>query len=233
MRINKYIAASGVTSRRKADELIKNGNVKVNNITLTEPGYDVKEGDIVEVNGNVIAAEEKKVYYLLNKPVGFVSTVNDEFDRPTVIELMKDAGVRVFPVGRLDYNTSGMLIMTNDGDFAYKVTHPKHELGKTYRAKITGFLTKSKLEKLKEGVDIGGFVTSPAEIEIVKELQKHTVADITIHEGKYHQVRKMFEVLGNEVVELERIAIGSIRLGHLALGSYRRLTRQEIEALTK
>ena len=231
MRINKYIAASGITSRRKADELIKNGNVKVNGSVLTEPGYEVTDGDVVEVNGDPVLPPEDKVYILLNKPVGYVTTVKDESDRPTVMDLVTEVEGRVFPVGRLDINTSGMLIMTNDGDFAYRVAHPKHQLGKTYRVKVQGIVSKAKLDRLRKGVDIGGFVTSPAEAEIVKELPKHTVLEITIHEGKNRQVRKMCKAIGCPVVELERIAIGPIKLGRLATGGYRRLTHQEIEAL--
>lgn len=231
MRINKYIAQAGIASRRKADELIAAGNVKVNGLVLKEPGYDVVEGDVVEVNGRRIQAEEKKVYILLNKPIGYVTTVSDDKERPTVMDLVKDVDARIFPVGRLDYNTSGMLILTNDGDFAYKVTHPKHELNKTYRARVAGVLSNEKVWKLRKGVDIGGFVTSPAKVEVVKGLPRSTVVDITIHEGKNRQVRKMFKAVGNNVQELERIAIGDIRLGRLAEGHYRKLTREEVEYL--
>ncbi len=233
MRINKYIASAGIASRRKADELIENGNVKVNNIVLTELGYDVKPGDIVEVNGRPIDVEEKKIYIMLNKPTGYITSVKDEKLRPTVMDLVAEVDARIFPVGRLDYNTSGLLIMTNDGDFAYKVAHPKHKLGKTYIAKIQGFLTRGKITKLEKGIDIGGFVTSPAKVNIIKELPKHTLVELTIYEGKNRQVRKMFKALGNPVVELERIAIGDVRLGRLAIGGYRKLTQKEIEHLSK
>ena len=231
MRINRYIAASGITSRRKADELIKNGNVKVNGSVLTEPGLEVGEGDVVEVNGTPVVPPGNKVYLLLNKPVGYVTTVKDESSRPTVMDLVTEVEGRVFPVGRLDINTSGMLIMTNDGDFAYRVAHPKHKLGKTYRVKVQGLVTRGKLDRLRKGVDIGGFVTSPAEVEIVKELPKETVLEITIHEGKNRQVRKMCKAIGCPVEELERIAIGPVKIGRLAEGGYRKLTRQEINAL--
>ena len=231
MRINKYIADAGICSRRKADELIANGNVKVNGITLKEPGYDVKEGDKVSVNGTTISPVEEKVYIALNKPLGYITSVKDQFDRPTVMELVTDVEGRLFPVGRLDYNTSGLLIMTNDGDWAQKVAHPKHGKGKTYIAKINGFLTQGKLNKLRTGIDIGGYKTSPAEVEIVKELQKHTVVEITIHEGRYRQVRKMFKAVGTPVLELERIAIGDVKLGRLATGGYRKLTQKEIKSL--
>lgn len=231
MRINKYIAASGIASRRKADELIKNGNVKVNGNALTEPGYEVSEGDLVEVNGTPVLPPEEKKYLLLNKPVGYITTVKDESGRPTVMDLMGEVEGRVFPVGRLDVNTSGMLIMTNDGDFAYRVAHPKHQLGKTYLVKVRGVVSRGKLDRLRKGVDIGGFMTSPAEVEVVKELPKHTVLEITIHEGKNRQVRKMCKAIGCPVEELERIAIGPVKIGRLATGGYRKLTRQEIDAL--
>ena len=232
MRINKYIATSGIASRRKADELIQNGNVKVNNITLTEPGYDVKPGDVVEVNGRIIDVEQKKIYLMLNKPLGYITSVKDQQGRPTVMDLMTEVEGRVFPVGRLDYNTTGLLLMTNDGDFSYKVSHPKHQMGKTYRALVKGILSRERISKLRRGVDIGGFVTSPAEVEIVKEYPKHTLVEITIHEGRNRQVRKMFKAVGNPVEELQRIAIGEVKLGRLKEGGYRKLTREEINKLT-
>ncbi len=231
MRVNKYIAQSGICSRRKADELIANGNVRVNGAVLKEPGYDVTEGDKVVVNGMEIGGSEKKVYLLLNKPVGYVTTVSDDKDRLTVMDLVSDIDERIFPVGRLDYNTSGMLLMTNDGDFAYRVSHPRHEMSKTYRARVAGVLSNEKCARLRKGVDIGGFVTSRAKVEIVKGMPRSTVVDISIHEGKNRQVRKMFKAVGNNVQELQRIAIGDIRLGRLKEGYYRKLTREEIEYL--
>lgn len=231
MRINKYIASAGLASRRKADELIANGNVRVNGAVLKEPGYDVTEGDVVEVNGRRIESNEKKVYILLNKPVGFVTTVSDDKDRDTVMDLVADVDSRIFPVGRLDYNTCGMLIMTNDGDFAYRLTHPKHEMPKTYRALVAGVLSDEKCRRLERGVDIGGFKTSPAKVRVVRGTPKTTLVDITIHEGKNRQVRKMFKAVGNNVQQLQRIAIGDIKLGRLAEGHYRKLTREEVEYL--
>ena len=231
MRINKYIAASGVASRRKADELISAGRVKVNNITLKEPGYDVKPDDRVTVDGKRISVSEKKVYIALNKPIGYVTTVSDNQGRPTVMDLITDIEERIFPVGRLDYNTSGLLLLTNDGDFSQKISHPIHELGKTYRAKVQGIISREKLARLRRGVDIGGFITSRAEVEIYKELPKQTIVDITIHEGKNRQVRKMFKAVGNPVIELKRISIGNVKLGRLIEGGYRNLTQKEIASL--
>ena len=181
---------------------------------LKEPGYDVEETDKVQVNGRLVGAPQKFVYFLVNKPTGMVTTVDDDRDRPTVMDIITDTDARLFPVGRLDYNTSGALIMTNDGDLAYRVSHPRHELGKTYRALVKG-----------------GFVTSPAKVNIVKGSAGSTLVEITIHEGKNRQVRKMFAAVGNPVQTLERIAIGPIRIGHLKEGHYRKLTREEIEYL--
>ena len=231
MRINKYIAQAGIASRRKADQLIMSGNVKVNGAVMKEPGYDVAESDKVEVNGRLLENRTKLEYVLINKPAGMVTTVSDDKDRLTVMDVVKDIDARLFPVGRLDYNTSGALIMTNDGDMAYRLTHPKHEVYKTYRARVAGVLSNEKAAKLRKGVDIGGFVTSRAKVNIIKGNQHSTIVEISIREGKNRQVRKMFAAVGNPVQELERIAIGEIRLGHLRPGHYRKLTREEIEYL--
>lgn len=231
MRINKYIAQAGVASRRKADELITNGNVKINGCTMKEPGYDVQDGDVIEVNGSVVAPESKFEYVLLNKPTGYITTAKDEQGRATVMELVADIDARLFPIGRLDNNTSGLLIMTNDGDMSYKLTHPKHHVYKTYRARVAGVLSNEKVAKLRKGVDIGGFITSPAKVEIIKGNQHSTIVEISIFEGKNRQVRKMFASVGNKVQELERVAIGEIKIGHLQQGHYRKLTKKEIEYL--
>ena len=171
MRLNKYIATAGIASRRKADELVKNGNVKINGKTMLTLGYDVTENDKVEVNGRRILSDDvntKKLYYVLNKPIGYVTSMHDEFARPTVKELVADLDARVFPVGRLDYNTSGLIIMTNDGDFAYKLTHPKHKIYKKYIVLVAGNISAEKLSKLRKGIDIGGFVTSKAFVKVIK-----------------------------------------------------------------
>ena len=231
MRLNKYIAHAGIASRRKADELTINGNVKINGLTMREPGYNVKPGDVVEVNGQRISGQEKMEYVLLNKPKGYITSMQDEKGRPVVTELVADVDARLFPVGRLDYNTSGMLIITNDGDLTYRLTHPRHQVTKTYRALVSGVLSKEKLFRLRKGVDIGGFVTSPAQVKIIRQAERSAVVDITIQEGKNRQVRKMFAAVGNPVQELQRTAIGDLRLGRLKEGHYRKLTRNEIEYL--
>ncbi len=231
MRINKYIAQAGIASRRKADELIANGNVRVNGAVMKEPGYDVQEGDKVEVNGRPIEYVQKLEYVLVNKPWGMITTVEDDKDRATVMELVKDIDARLFPVGRLDYNTTGALIMTNDGDLTYRVTHPRHELGKTYRVLCKGIVSNEKAAQLRRGVDIGGYVTKRAQVQVIRCGKGSTLCEITIHEGKNRQVRKMFKAIGCPVQTLERIAIGPIRLGYLKEGHYRKLTKDEIEFL--
>ena len=231
MRLNKYIASAGICSRRKADELIAAGNVKITGAVIREMGCDVKDGDQVTVNGKPIEAAEKKVYVALNKPLGYITSMEDDRDRATVAELVKDIPERLFPVGRLDYNTTGLLLMTNDGDLAYRLTHPKHEVGKTYVALVSGVISDARLNRLRRGVDIGGFTTSPAKVRVLKQNPHSTVVEITIHEGKNRQVRRMFSAVGNKVMKLERTAIGDIRLGHLLQGHTRKLTRQEIEYL--
>lgn len=230
MRLNKYIAHSGISSRRRADELIEKGLVKVNG-HIAETGYDVTEDDVVEVNGTVIKLEKKLVYYLLNKPVGYITTSDDEKNRPTVLDIMPDINERIYPVGRLDFNTSGMLILTNDGDLAYKLTHPKSRIFKTYRAVVSGMFTMSDAKKLKMGVNIGDYVTAPAEVEIIKQSESRSIVEIRISEGKNRQVRRMFEAVGHKVLELDRIAIGNMKLAHLRRGQCRKLSQNEINYL--
>ena len=230
MRLNKYIAHSGVCSRRKADELIQQGLVKVNG-RKAEPGYDVVDGDVVDVNGEIIKPEKRLVYYLLNKPAGYITTVDDEQDRPTVLELMPDIEERIYPVGRLDYNTSGMLIMTNDGDLAYILTHPKSHVFKTYRALVGGLLTIHESRKLERGVMVDGRKTLPAKIKILKQNESNTLVEIQISEGRNRQIRKMFEAVGHKVIALDRIAIGNMKMAHIKQGQYRKLSQNEIQYL--
>lgn len=231
MRLNKYIAQAGVASRRKADELALLGKVRINGQVVREPGIDIGPEDVVEVSGKVVRPVTKKVYIALNKPKGYITSVRDDQDRPTVMDLVADVQERVFPVGRLDYMTTGLLLLTNDGDLAQKLAHPMHQITKTYRARITGVLSDERLYRLRSGVDIGGFVTSRARVDIVRQTGKSTIVDLEIREGKNRQVRKMFKAVDCKVQELERTAIGEIRLGRLMEGHYRKLTRQEIEYL--
>lgn len=232
MRLNKYIAQAGVCSRRKADELIANGNVKINGAVVTEMGTQVEDGDNVVVNGKPVEAETaRKVYVALNKPLGYVTTMSDDKDRLTVADLVADIPERLFPVGRLDYNTTGLLIMTNDGDLTYSLTHPRHEVYKTYIATVAGVVSGKRAAALRKGVDIGGFVTSPAKVKVLKQNPRSAVVEIQIREGKNRQVRKMFAAVGNKVQSLERVAVGELKLGRLMTGHYRKLTKQEIEYL--
>jgi len=231
MRLNKYIAMTGAASRRKADELIAAGKVRIGGKVVKTPGTDVAEGQAVSVDGRELAPAGKKLYYVLNKPKGYITTTADERGRPTVTELMAEVPERLFPVGRLDGPTTGLLIMTNDGGFAYRLAHPKHEILKTYRAEVSGPLSKEKIARLRKGVDIGGYVTAPAYVEVMKQGPKTATVEIRIGEGKNRQVRKMFAAVGCRVEELERIAIGGVRLGYLKPGHIRKMKRQEIEML--
>lgn len=232
MRLNKYIAQAGVASRRKADEMISAGNVKINGKVCTVLGTEVGENDKVMVNGRLISpAEEKLVYYALNKPLGYITTTSDEKDRPTVVSLLTDVTQRVFPVGRLDADTTGLLILTNDGEFANHIAHPRNAVWKTYVAEIDIAITEDKLQRLRDGVDIGGYTTKPAEATLLKIAPHASLVEIRIREGKNRQVRKMFKAVGARVVALERTAIGEVRLGRTHEGTYRKLTQREIDYL--
>ncbi len=228
IRLQKFISDAGVTSRRKAEELIVSGRVKVNG-TVAEIGCKVDElKDIVEVDGKKITLNEKNVYILLNKPVGYLSSVTDDRGRKTVVELV---GIkeRIFPVGRLDYDTEGLLILTNDGDFTYKVTHPKFEINKTYIATLDKKAEWDKIKILNEGVEIEDYVGKANELSVINE-EKNEVL-ITISQGKNRQVRKMFEKTGYTVKKLRRIRIGGLMLGNLPKGQWRELSKKEAEKI--
>lgn len=236
VRLQKYIAMSGIASRRAAEEIILDGRVDVNDKKVTKLGTKVEIGaDIVMVDKKIIKPENKNYYIMLNKPVGYVCTVSDQFQRPTVIDLVKEEiNARVFPVGRLDYDTSGLLLLTNDGDFTYKVSHPKFRINKTYIATIKGGITPGGLAMLRGGVVIDdNFKTSPADVTMLSCEKGYTVIKISIHEGKNRQVRKMFETIGSKVEELKRVSIGTVELGNLPEGRWRYLTSHEINYLTR
>lgn len=239
-RLQKFLAESGVASRRKSEELILNGKVKVNGTTVTELGIKINpENDIVEYNGKVIKKENNKVYIVLNKPIGYVTTVKDQFKRDTVMDLVKGVKERVVPVGRLDMYTSGALLLSNDGEFVNKVTHPKHQIEKTYNATVVGKITKEDVEKLTNGVEIEDngeiYKTKNAKVKILKidEIKNISRVQITIHEGKNREVRKMCEAVGKKVLALHRCKIGNIDVKDLALGKWRYLNKKEIEELLK
>lgn len=231
VRLQKYIADCGVASRRKAEELIQQRRVKVNGTLVTEMGIKVSDADLVEVDGRVIKPENKKVYIMLNKPSGYVTTVKDQFGRPTVIDLLKGVRERVFPVGRLDYETTGLLILTNDGDFAYKMTHPKHKIEKTYLATVAGIPTDEEISRFERGLKIEDYITAPAKLKIITKKERTCVVEVTIHEGRNRQVRKMCEAIGHPVLSLKRISLGKLTLGNLAEGNWRELTQDEVKSL--
>ena len=234
MRINKYIALCGVASRRKAEELILAGRVTVNDEVMTELSYKVdEENDIVKVDDKLIKEENKLVYILLNKPEGYITTVKDQIDRPSVLDLVSDIKERVYPIGRLDYETSGLLLLTNDGDLTYKLTHPKHEVDKTYVARVKGKLTKEEIERFKTGLKIEDYTTAPAKLKVIKydEQRDSSLLEIKIHEGKNRQVRKMCKAINHPVLRLRRSAMGKIKIGDCEIGKYRYLTEDEIKYL--
>ena len=233
-RLQKVIAASGYTSRRKAEELILAGRVTVNDEVMTELSYKVdEENDIVKVDDKLIKEENKLVYILLNKPEGYITTVKDQFDRPSVLDLVSDIKERVYPIGRLDYETSGLLLLTNDGDLTYKLTHPKHEVDKTYVARVKGKLTKEEIERFKTGLKIEDYTTAPAKLKVIKydEQRDTSLLEIKIHEGKNRQVRKMCKAINHPVLRLRRSAMGKIKIGDCEIGKYRYLTEDEIKYL--
>lgn len=234
IRLNSYIAKCGLASRRKADLLIKEGLVFVNNEKVLDMGVKVSKNDEVKVNGTPIKIKNEKVYILLNKPVGVICSSKDQFDRLTVMDIVGDVGVRLHTVGRLDYDTSGIIILTNDGELTYKLTHPKYHVEKTYLVKIKGCLTKEHKKQLEDGVVIdNNYKTSSAKIDILKMNRVNTDVEITIHEGKNRQIRKMFSKLGYEVIKLKRIKIGSINIGNLKEGKFRNLAKKEVINILK
>ena len=232
MRLNKYIAQAGVASRRKADELIAAGKVKINGTVCTALGTEVQEGDRVSVNGRDITSQgEKLVYYALNKPLGYITTTSDEKGRETVLSLLTDVTQRVFPVGRLDADTTGLLILTNDGNLANHISHPRNAVWKSYEVEIDIAISEEKIQKLRSGVDIGGYITKPAEVKLLRIAKHASLLEIRICEGKNRQIRKMCKAVGARVVALTRTAIGEVRLGRTHEGTYRKLTQKEIDYL--
>jgi pseudouridine synthase len=230
MRLQKFMAMAGVASRRQSEKLIEEGKVKVNGHVVKEMGTKIDEKrDTIHVQGKRVFINEDKLYYMLNKPRGYVSTVNDEKNRKTIMELVPDEE-RLYPVGRLDQNTSGILLLTNDGDLTYRLTHPKHEVTKKYVIKVKPIPSKEKLSELRKGGDIGVYTIASCEIRLRRfdEEENTGTYEVTISEGKNRQVRNMFEYIGCEVVTLKRIAIGELTLKGLRLGKSRKLTPEEI-----
>ena len=232
MRLQKFMAECGIASRRGAEKMIEDGRVYVNGELIDFMGFVVDPSkDIVEVDGREIKLETKKHYIVLNKPKNYVTTVSDELGRPTVMHLVEDVEERIYPVGRLDFDTTGLLIMTNDGEFANKLTHPRNTVNKTYIARVDRILEEDEIDRLCRGVEIDGVMTAPAKAEMIKRPQRGFEVKITIHEGRNRQVRKMLEAVGVNVLALKRISVGSVTLGNLPEGKWRRLSDAEINKL--
>jgi len=232
-RLQKYLAECGIASRRKCEEYIIQGKVQVNGKTITELGVKVNpEKDKITFEGKNVKQEERKVYILLNKPIGYVTTSDEQFGRDKVLDLVK-VRERVVPVGRLDMYTSGALILTNDGDFVYRVTHPKHEITKTYTVTVKGIIKNEEVEQLRKGVKIDDYTTRPAKVKILKTDEEKDISrlEITIHEGKNRQVRRMCESVGRRVIALHRSKIGNIGVKDIELGKWRYLKDFEVKTL--
>ncbi len=236
IRLQKFLASNGIASRRRCEELITQGKVKVNGKIVTELGTKINpDMDEVIYNGKKIENKTNNfVYILLNKPIGVITTAKDQFGRESVLDLVK-VSERIVPVGRLDMYTSGALILTNDGEFVYQLTHPKHEITKTYNATVAGKVTKEEVEMLRNGVQIEDYVTRPAKVRILKIEEEKNISrlEITIHEGKNRQIRKMCEAIGKKVIALHRSKIGDLQVKDLKLGTWRYLKKLEIQKLIK
>lgn len=234
-RLQKFLANSGIASRRKCEEYILKGKVSVNGKIVDELGTKINpDKDVVKYNGKIVKKTDKKVYILLNKPIDYVTTVKDQFDRQAVLDLI-DIPEKVVPVGRLDMYTSGALLLTNDGDFVYKVTHPKYEIEKTYTVTIRGIATQDDVKKLENGVKIDDYVSGKAKVKILKtdEEKNFSRLQITIHEGKNREVRKMCEAIDKKVLALHRRRIGNLDVKNIEIGKWRYLNKKEVEELLK
>ncbi len=232
IRLQKIIAQAGIASRREAERLIADGQVTVNGKRIVDLGTKVDPEDShIKVKGKLIRPETRKVYLILNKPDGFVTTMKDPEGRPTVIDLIHRIKERVTPVGRLDFHTEGLLLLTNDGDLAHAITHPTRHLPKVYRVKVKGKPSPEKLQRLRRGIRLEEGMTAPMEIKKIKNLPANAILEITLHEGKNRQIRRMFDKIGHSVLKLTRTRIGPIHLGSLAQGKFRKLDAWEVEKL--
>lgn len=232
-RLQKYLANNGIAARRKCEEYIQAGRVKVNGEVVTELGTKTNpDVDIIEFDGNVVKKVKKHVYILLNKPIGYVTTVKDQFDRPTVLDLVK-VKEKVLPVGRLDMYTSGALILTNDGEFINKITHPKNEVEKTYTVTVKGIVNTEDVKALEAGVKIEDYISGKAKVKILRTDEEKQISrvQITIHEGKNREVRKICEAIGKKVLALHRRKIANLDVKNLEIGQWRYLTKKEIDLL--
>lgn len=233
MRLQRFLALAGVASRRRSEELITQGHVSVNDRVVTELGVKIDPArDIVKVDGKKVESE-KKVYVVLNKPAGFVTSVTDTHGRRTVTDLVKDLPARLYPVGRLDMDTEGVLLMTNDGTLCHHLTHPRFGVEKTYRAEVEGKPTRKSLRALARGLDIGEVVTAPAKARLVRSNPRSSVLEITLYEGRKRQIKRMCERVGHPVVKLRRVKFAGIGLKGVTTGSYRLLSDAEVRELKR
>ena len=231
MRLQKYMAACGVASRRKAEEMIAEGRVTVNGVKITEMGTQVEEGDEVRLDGQLIRPEAEKRYVMYHKPAGEVTTVSDPEGRRCVLDHFRDYPVRLYPVGRLDYDSEGLLLLTNDGTLTERMLHPSHQVDKTYLARVSGSVTMDEVRQLRAGVMLDDHKTAPAKVRVIKLEAEATVVLVTIHEGRNRQVRRMFEETGHQVMQLRRVRFGPLNLGDLPRGKWRELTAEEVRSL--
>ena len=232
IRLQKYLAQCGVASRRASEKMILSGRVTVNGVPVTEMGVQIDENlDEVAVDEKVVHPEEQKHYLAYNKPIGEISTASDPEGRATIMDRFKDYPVRIFPVGRLDYDSEGLILLTNDGEMMNHVLHPSHEVKKTYLTKVSNHVTPEEIAQLRKGVMIDGKMTSPASVRLIREETFDTVLLISIHEGRNRQVRKMVDAVGHQVVSLKRVEFGPVLLGDLPSGMWRKLTEAEIQKL--
>ena len=231
VRLQKFLAEAGVASRRKSEELIAQGLVRVNNRTAKIGDSIDPKKDTVTVSGKRVNKAKKLYYILLNKPRGYVTTTDDDLGRKCVTELVSDIKTRLYPVGRLDRVSEGALLLTNDGNFANAMMHPSHHVPKTYRVTVRSEILKSQVEKLSSGIELDGRMTAPAEVNVIEKAEGRSVIEIVLYEGRNRQIRRMCETLGLEVSRLKRTAVGNVRLGTLPVGKYRELTEKEVHSL--
>lgn len=233
IRINKYLSQAGINSRRKCDDLIKKGLVAINGKKAVNGDKVNIDTDKITVSGRVINLDNQFVYFILNKPLNYICTVRDEMNRKTVLDLLlpEDKKRRVYPVGRLDYDSTGLILLTNDGELTHKITHPKHHWLKTYEVQIKGDVKQSQIDKLKSGVDIDGYITKPAKIEIINKTKNNTLLKFQIGEGKYRQIRRMCQSVGLEISSLHRTNIGPLSLEDLKIGEYKKISKSKLHNL--
>lgn len=231
MRINKYLSACELGSRRKVEEFVKSGKISINDTIVSDLAFDVKDSDIVKYNGKILRPQENKVYIMLNKPKCYITSLKDEKDRRVVIDLLKGVKEKVFPVGRLDFNTEGLLLLTNDGEWANRVIHPSNSVYKTYQVKLKVMLNNKEISSMKKGLLIDGIRYLPADVEFVSNDDDFYYYNITIMEGKNREIRRIFEHFKVKIYNLRRLSIGGLNLGDLPMGKYKYLNDYEKELI--